>query len=150
MKLPNHAAIAFACIAFIGAPGLARDRVRTVAGWRVADRSEQDGGRLVTLAKSGRGWNLEHHFALWHGNGGVYVGANFRWHGCVSGEADYKFEWDEAITTEILAQRTRDYLDECGLTPSQQKQLLAGLGEANAQVQRWISDFRKTIEADEQ
>ena len=126
MKAPFRLAALLASFAIATAPASARDRIRSVAGWTVADRSEQDGGRLVTLAKSGRGWSLEHHFALWHGNGGVYVGANFRWHGCVSGDADSRFEWDDPITAEILAQRTRDYLDECGLSADEQRKVIAG------------------------
>lgn len=126
------------------------DRSRAVAGWTVSDRSEEDGGRLVTLARQGPGWHLRHHFALWHGNGGVYVGATFEWHGCRSGEADYKFPWDKPLTVELLAGRTRDYLEECNLSAAEQEELLAGLPQANALAQRWIADFRQALEDDEQ
>jgi hypothetical protein len=135
------AAILLVAATIAGAP-IAPDRTRTVAGWTVSDRSEQDGGRLVTLVKDGRGWRLEHHFSLWHGNGGVYVGATFRWRGCDSGEADYLFRWDEPVTSEILAQRTRDYMDECGLSDAEEERVLEGLPAANGLAQRWVEDFR--------
>jgi hypothetical protein len=135
-------------LAFPAAAG--SNRSRTISGWTVQDRSEQDGGRLVTLAKAGSGWRLEHHFALWHGNGGVYVGATFRWQDCRSGEADALFPWDEPVTAAVLTERTRSYLEECGLTDAQQRRLLAGLEPANEQVQRWIADFRRRAFPDEQ
>ena len=128
----------------------AANRSRVVSGWMVRDRSEQDGGRLVTMAKSGPQWRLEHHFALWHGNGGVYVGATFRWRGCMSGEADTLFPWDEPDMARALVERTRSYMEECGLSDAEQRKLLAGLAPANNQVQRWIADFRRRAFPDEQ
>ena len=122
------------------------DRSRAVAGWTVSDRSEEDGGRLVTLARQGAGWSLRHHFALWHGNGGIYVGATFEWRDCRSGESDYKFPWDQPLTAELLAGRTRDYLAECKLTAIEQRKVLAGLPQANALAQRWVADFRQALE----
>jgi hypothetical protein len=124
----------------------AGDRSRAVAGWTVSDRSEEDGGRLVTMARQGPGWRLEHRFGLWHGNGGVYVGAMFEWRGCRSGEADHLFPWDEPLSAEQLAGRTRDYLDECNLSTAQQRQVLAGQPEANALAQHWVADFRRALE----
>jgi hypothetical protein len=139
---------AFLLAALLAVEPVYADRVRGVAGWTVADRGENDGGRLVTLARRGRGWKLEHHFGLWHGNGGIYVGATFRWRGCVSGEADYLFRWDEPVTAEILGQRTRDYMEECGLSEAEQRQVLAGLERANETAQGWIADYRRRLGAE--
>jgi hypothetical protein len=135
--------------AVLAFPATAANRSRTVSGWTVRDSSEQDGGRLVTMAKAGRDWRLEHHFALWHGNGGVYVGATFRWHECVSGEADALFPWDDPDMARALTERTRSYMEECGLTEAEQRKLLTGLAPANEQVQRWIADFRRRAFPDE-
>jgi hypothetical protein len=135
------AAVLITTLAATGAS--AADRSRVVAGWVLTDRSEEDGGRLIGMAKSGRNWRLEHSFNLWHGNGGVYVGATFRWRECRSGEVEGAFPWDEPITTETMAGRTRDYMEECGLNRAQQREVLAGLGKALVQVRQWIEDYRR-------
>lgn len=148
--LGSHCLVLVGIATLAASAATAANRSRVVSGWTVRDRSEQDGGRLVIMAKSGRGWRLEHHFALWHGNGGVYVGATFRWHECVSGEVDALFPWDEPAMAKALTERTRSYMEECGLTDAEQRQLLAGLKPANEQVQRWIADFRRRAFPDEQ
>jgi hypothetical protein len=134
--------------ALLAAEPVYADRILTVSGWTIADRAEQDGGRLVTLSKSGRGWTIEHRFALWHGNGGIYVGATFHWNGCDSGESDGLFPWDETVTTEILGLRTRDYMEECSLSEAEQRAVLAGLARANQTAQRWITDYRRRLDAE--
>jgi len=133
-------AICLAAMAILPFPAAAR--TVHVAGWAVSERPEQDGGHLVELEKSRKGWMIEHHAALWRGNLGPFEGAVFKWKGCNSGEADYQFPWDHPLTLEALESRFGDYFDECKVPEAARARILSGLPKAWVVFDRWKRSHR--------
>src|SRR5688500_14294850 len=69
------------------APDERVDRSRVVAGWRIEDVDEMDGGLMVRMTRSGRDYRLVWSTSYWRGNGGPVRGASFRWRDCDSGDS---------------------------------------------------------------
>jgi hypothetical protein len=100
------------------------------AGFRIVSIAESDGGRLVRMRGSGRGYSFEYSLEFWRGNGGVVGGSVFRSGECRSGEAGSIQPTGEAMARQTLDLRLADYLRECPLTPALEAELRRRLDSA--------------------
>jgi hypothetical protein len=131
----SAAAALAACVATGGAAQpLDRDsRVlveRIVAGFRMQSIMESDGGRLVRMRRSGRGYAFEYSLEFWRGNGGVVIGARLRRGACRSGDADAIQPTDDAMAPAALDSRLGEYLRECPLTRMREAELRRSVSAA--------------------
>jgi hypothetical protein len=107
-----------------------RETSRSVAGWRVRDVAESDGGRLVILSRRGPGWRFDYQLNFWRGNGGIYVGATFQRGACRSGDAEMLRPAEEALARASLDGWLRDYLGECPLPAAEEARMRRSLDAA--------------------
>ena len=143
-----HAPFAVALLLSSSAPDDARETSRTVAGWRIRDVSESDGGHLVILSRRAPGWRLDYQLNFWRGNGGVYVGATFQRGDCRSGDAEMLRPPEEALARASLDGWIADYLRECPLTPAQETDLRRTLDAAWPLFARRAEEATAAMEAE--
>ena len=123
-------------------------RSESVAGVRIEEIDEMDGGTMVRLARRGRGYRFEYSLEFWRGNGGVVVGAGFRSADCRSGESDSIQPTDEAMTRASLDRRLADYLAECPLGAAREAELRRRLDAAWPTFSAWAQDALDALEAE--
>lgn len=120
----------------------------TVAGVRVEAIGESDGGRLVRMARRGRGYGFEYHLEYWRGNGGVAVGATFRRGECGSGDAGMIQDADDAMSRANLDEWVADYLRECPLPAKREAEFRRGLDAAWPRFIGWAEQALAATQAE--
>ena len=126
------------------------ERRATIAGVRIEEVDQEDGGTLVRLARRGQGYRFEYHLEFWRGNGGVVVGASFRRGDCRSGDSSTIQPTDEAMTRANLDRRLADYLRECPLGRSGEAALSRQLDAAWPTFSAWANAALAAVEAENQ
>jgi hypothetical protein len=114
-----------------------RDRIRTIKGWLVEDRAEQDGGRLVQLSRTIQGLRLQYSAAFWRGNGGRIQSTLVERSDCTTGET-----LDRNAVPDAKAMRAllTAHLAECAVPPRQIETALRGFEPAYALAEAWARD----------
>lgn len=110
------------------------DRSRTVGGWLVEDRAEQDGGRLVRLSRSAGGARIQYSAAFWRGNDGRIQALLVERSDCTDGEELGRHGVSDARRVRaILA----GLLERCAVSPRRIGAALAGFERAYALALDW-------------
>jgi len=110
------------------------DRQRTIAGWRVEDVAEQDGGRLVRLHRAAAGYRLQFQAAFWRGNDGRIQTTLVEHSDCTNGEELGRHAAPRAAEIRALLAR---HLADCGASPRLAARLLRGLEPAWRLASAW-------------
>ena len=110
------------------------DRQRTVAGWRVADLAEQDGGRLVRMDRAAGGYRMQFQATFWRGNDGRIQTTLVEHSDCTNGEELGRHVRPRAAEIRALLAR---HLADCGASPRLTARLLRGLESAWRFASAW-------------
>ena len=110
------------------------DRQRTVAGWRVEDVTEQDGGRVVRLHRAAAGYRLQFQAAFWRGNDGRIQTTLVEHSDCTNGDELGRHAAPRAAEIRALLAR---HLADCGASPRLAARLLRGLEPAWRLASAW-------------
>ena len=121
------------------------DRQRIVAGWRVEDVAEQDGGRLVSMHREAAGYAMQFQAAFWRGNDGRIQATLVEHSDCTNGDELGRHAALRAA--EIRASLAR-HLAECGASPRRIAQLLRGLEPAWRLALAWARDAEAATAAE--
>ena len=120
--------------AALAAPESGGNRHRTVAGWTIEDRAEQDGGRLVELRRDLGAIHLRYSAAFWRGNDGRVQSVLIERSDCTNGEEIGRYERPTARDLRVLFARA---LADCAVPPRRIALLLSGLEPASGLARRW-------------
>ena len=118
-------------------PAYPRDRHRIVQGWLVEDVAEEDGGRLVRIARTRGPYRLEYQAAFWRGNDGVIRRVSALGAGCGSDEA---LDRHARYPVREIRARLTAALAQCAARPSAVRAALRGLEPAYALALIWERD----------
>jgi len=140
--------ILLAALLALAAPADARETSQAVAGWRIRDVHESDGGHLVILSRRGAGWRFAYQLNFWRGNGGVYVGATFSAGACNSGDAEMLRPPEAALARASLEAWLADYLGECPLPAAEEARLRRTLDAAWPVFAARAAEAEAAIEAE--
>jgi hypothetical protein len=110
------------------------DRQRIVAGWRVEDVAEQDGGRLVRLHRAAAGYRMQFQASFWRGNDGRIQTTLVEHSDCTNGEELGRHAAPRAAEIRALLAR---HLADCGASPRLAARLLRGLEPAWRLASAW-------------
>jgi hypothetical protein len=129
------------------APAAQADRSRTVGGWLVEDRAEEDGGRLVRLSRAAQGARIQYSAAFWRGNDGRIQALLVERSDCTDGE-----EIDRHAVAEPRRVRAMlaGLLARCALAPRRIEAALAGFERAYALALDWARDAEAATAAEAQ
>ena len=121
---------ALAALAAPPASAQPRDRVETVAGWRITSGGSGDGGYMARLTRRTRGWSYSHSIEYWRGNGGVVMADEFRRGRCRSGDISAIVPFELGTSRASFDQRLASYLRECPLPRAEAAALRRSLARA--------------------
>lgn len=131
IRLATRLLMALALLTPLAAPpASARDRVETVAGWRITSGGSGDGGYMARLTRRTRGWSYNHYIEYWRGNGGVVMSDEFRRGSCRSGDMSAIVPLDLGTSRSTFDQRLASYLRECPLPRAEATELRRSLARA--------------------
>jgi hypothetical protein len=125
-------------------PAHPRDRHRTVQGWRVEDKAEEDGGRLVRLARTSGPYRLEYQAAFWHGNDGVIRRVSALGEACGDDEA---LDRHRSYPASEIRARLEAALARCAAPPRAVRAALRGLEPAYALALAWEQEAAQASRA---
>lgn len=117
-------------------PGVA-DRQRVVQGWRVEDRAEEDGGRLIRIRRTSGPYRLEYQAAYWHGNDGVIQRVSALGERCGN---DEELDRHRRYRVKEIRARLTAALAQCAARRSAVRAALRGLEPAYALALAWERD----------
>ena len=131
--------------------GAMPDQRRTVAGWRIENVAEEDGGRLVRMTHAEGRYRLVYAITFWRGNAGPYAEAavDLPDHSC--GQEEWRRDpaepdlWrrETNLPAGARAVRARLTLETCGLAPHAVARMLRGFDAAFALTSRWAELARR-------
>jgi hypothetical protein len=113
------------------------DRHRSVQGWRVEDRDEEDGGRLVRIARTSGPYRLEYQAAFWHGNDGIIQRVSALGENC---GADEELDRHLIFPVGEIRNRLAAALAQCAAPPRAVRAALRGLEPAYQLALAWNRD----------
>ncbi len=121
------------------------DRRRTVGGWLVEDRAEEDGGRFVQLSRHADGARIRYFAAFWRGNDGRVQGVSVERSDCTNGE-----EIGRRVIPEAGALRATlaGLLAACAVAPRRIDAALAGFDRAYARALDWAAEAEAATAAE--
>ncbi|HEV2815843.1 MAG TPA: hypothetical protein VGW40_01270 [Allosphingosinicella sp.] len=120
------------------------DRHRTVAGWRVEDVAEQDGGRLVSMRRDALGYHIQFHAAFWRGNDGRIQTTLVEHSDCTNGD---ELARRPAAAAEVRALLAR-HLADCAAAPGRIALLLRGFEPAWRLASAWAAEAEAATAAE--
>jgi hypothetical protein len=120
--------------ALVAAQPGAADRQRTVEGWRVEDRAEEDGGRLVRISRRSGPYRLEYQAAFWHGNDGVIQRVSAIGDACGD---DEELDRHLFLSAGEIRRRLAAALARCAAPPRAVRAALRGLDPAYGLALAW-------------
>jgi hypothetical protein len=127
------------------------DDSHKVGGWLIEHVAEEDGGRMVRLVRTRKGYRLAYHVAFWRGNAGPLSGvsverrgrscASESWRRDPAGNV-WRAETDLAAAAGAVRARLANALAECGRRPGQADATLAGFERAFPYAWAWTEIAR--------
>ena len=147
MRLSFGAAAAATLLgaAIAAPPGPAPNRHRTVAGWIVEDRAEQDGGRLVELRRDVGTIHLRYSAAFWRGNDGRVQSWLVERSDCTNGD---EIGRHAVLPARALRALLAGGLADCAVPSRRIALLLSGIEPAYALALRWAADAETATAAE--
>lgn len=125
-----------------------RDRVETIAGWRISSGGSGDGGYVARLTRRARGWSYNHEIEYWRGNGGVVMADEFRRGSCRSGDESAIVPLDLGTSRRAFDRRLVSYLRECPLPRAEAAALRRSLARAWPHFLRHARRQRAAMDAE--